>query len=90
MEGEREPMLPEESPGDAAEDNRTATTTGTTAAPADEAELQALVDKLTTEKNELKDLLLRKQAELENFRKRTQREKEEFLHVMGADGRDSS
>jgi molecular chaperone GrpE len=83
MEGEREQMLPEESHGDVATGNSKANSTGT--APAAEAEMQALVDKLTAEKNELRDLLLRKQAELENFRKRTQRDKEEFLQHATAD-----
>jgi molecular chaperone GrpE len=50
-----------------------------------EKELQAIIEKLAAERNELKDLTLRKQAELENFRKRMQREKEEFLQHAAAD-----
>jgi molecular chaperone GrpE len=50
-----------------------------------EAELQAALDQLTAERDELKDLLLRKQAELENFRKRMQREREEFLQHATAE-----
>lgn len=40
---------------------------------------------LLTEKQELYDRLLRKQAELDNFRKRTEREKEEFSKHATAD-----
>lgn len=57
----------------------------TPAPAAREVELQTAIDKLTAEKNELTDRLLRKQAELENFRKRMQREKEEFLQHATAD-----
>ncbi len=41
--------------------------------------------KLATEKQDLYDRLLRKQAELENFRKRVQREKEDFLQHANAE-----
>ncbi|MBI4165406.1 MAG: nucleotide exchange factor GrpE [Acidobacteria bacterium] len=79
--------MPEDSQDAAATGEGEAQDTGTSATPgpAGEAELQALVDKLTAEKNDLTDLLLRKQAELENFRKRTQREREEFLQHATAD-----
>jgi molecular chaperone GrpE len=48
-------------------------------------DLPAAYLKLLTEKQELFDRLLRKQAELENFRKRLQREKEEFVQHATAD-----
>ena len=51
-----------------------------------EGELQALTaerDKLSAEKAELYDRLLRKQAEFDNFRKRTERERSEFLQFAG-------
>ena len=50
-----------------------------------EADLKATVEKLTEEKKELTDLLLRKAAEMENFRKRAQREKEEWVQHATAD-----
>lgn len=40
---------------------------------------------LEAERNELKDLLLRKQAEFENFRKRTDRERAEFVQFALGD-----
>lgn len=43
------------------------------------------VEALTTERDELKDLLLRRQAEFENFRKRTERERTEFVEFALAD-----
>ncbi len=52
---------------------------------ADVADLTATIQKLQTEKKELYDRLLRKQAELENLRKRTEREKEEFREHANAD-----
>ncbi len=84
MNGEKEQSVPETS---TPETNSTSPEVGaqTAASPNREAELQALVDKLTAERAELKDLLLRKQAELENFRKRMQREKEEFIQHATAD-----
>ena len=39
---------------------------------------------LRRERDELKDILLRKQAEFENFRKRTERERSEFSQFAGA------
>jgi molecular chaperone GrpE len=50
-------------------------------APAD----LAAYEKVSAEKQELHERLLRKQAELENFRKRVQREKDEFLQHATAD-----
>ncbi|MCH8267200.1 MAG: nucleotide exchange factor GrpE [Acidobacteria bacterium] len=51
-----------------------------TPAPSPPAEkLEETVEKLLTEKRQLFDQLLRKQADLENFRKRTEREKSDFL-----------
>ncbi len=49
------------------------------------AELPAAYKKLLSEKEDLYDRLLRKQAELENARKRLQREKEDFLQHATAD-----
>ena len=52
---------------------------------ADVAELTGTIQKLQTEKKELYDRLLRKQAEFENLRKRMEREKEEFREHANAD-----
>jgi molecular chaperone GrpE len=49
------------------------------------ADLPAAYKKLLSEKEDLYDRLLRKQAELENTRKRLQREKEDFLQHATAD-----
>ena len=38
---------------------------------------------LVTERDDLKDLLLRRQAEFDNFRKRTERERSEYLQYAG-------
>jgi molecular chaperone GrpE len=43
------------------------------------------VEELTRERDELKDLLLRKQAEFENFRKRTERERSDFVQYASAE-----
>jgi len=43
------------------------------------------IQSLTEERDELKDLLIRKQAEFENFRKRTERERAEFVQFALAD-----
>jgi len=53
-----------------------------TAAPAGLAEAY---EKTLTEKKDLYDRLLRKQAELENFRKRTQKEKEDLRQYAAED-----
>jgi molecular chaperone GrpE len=45
----------------------------------------AAVSALEAERDELKDLLLRKQAEFENFRKRTERERAEFVQFALGD-----
>jgi len=45
----------------------------------------SLAGSLQAERDELKDLLLRKQAEFENFRKRTERERSEFVQFALAD-----
>lgn len=58
---------------------------GTAVPPNTISELQATVEKLLAEKNELTDKLLRKHAELENFRKRTQREREEYVQYATED-----
>lgn len=49
------------------------------------ADLPSAYRKLLSEKEDLYDRLLRKQAELENSRKRLQREKEDFLQQASAD-----
>jgi molecular chaperone GrpE len=41
------------------------------------------VEQLKTERDGLKELLLRRQAEFENFRKRTERERSEYLQYAG-------
>lgn len=56
-----------------------------TATPELPADLPAAYQQLFTEKRELYDRLLRKQAELENFRKRVQRDKEDFLQHATAE-----
>jgi len=43
----------------------------------------AAVAALATERDELKELLLRRQAEFDNFRKRTERERSEYLQYAG-------
>jgi molecular chaperone GrpE len=43
------------------------------------------LEALRAERDEMKDLLLRKQAEFENFRKRTERERSEFAQFALAD-----
>jgi molecular chaperone GrpE len=40
-------------------------------------------DKLRAERDELRDLLVRRQAEFDNFRKRTERERAEYLQWAG-------
>jgi molecular chaperone GrpE len=57
------------------------------AAPANDLpqDLAGAYRKLLSEKQDLYDRLLRKQAELENIKKRTEREKEEFLKHATAD-----
>jgi len=52
--------------------------------PAGSAELDAL-DQLTKEKNELQDLLLRRQAEFENYRRRMERERSELFEFANMD-----
>ena len=48
----------------------------------DQASADAL-SALVTERDELKELLLRRQAEFDNFRKRTERERSEYLQYAG-------
>ena len=45
----------------------------------------AEIDRLTKEKNELQDLLLRRQAEFENFRRRNERERSETFEYAAMD-----
>lgn len=49
------------------------------------AELAAERDRLIKEKNELQELLQRRQAEFENFRKRSERERGEFVEFAAMD-----
>ena len=48
----------------------------------DQASAEAL-SALVVERDELKELLLRRQAEFDNFRKRTERERSEYLQYAG-------
>jgi molecular chaperone GrpE len=48
----------------------------------DQASVDAL-SALVAERDELKELLLRRQAEFDNFRKRTERERSEYLQYAG-------
>jgi len=52
--------------------------------PAEENPAAAEVAKLERERNELKDLLLRKAAEFDNYRKRTDRERQSLSEVISA------
>jgi molecular chaperone GrpE len=47
------------------------------------ADAASAVAALATERDELKELLLRRQAEFDNFRKRTERERSEYLQYAG-------
>jgi molecular chaperone GrpE len=42
-------------------------------------------EQLKTERDELKELLLRRQAEFDNYRKRTEKERADFLQYAGMD-----
>ncbi len=46
-------------------------------------QLRAERDNIKTDREELRELLLRRQAEFENFRKRTERERSEYLQYAG-------
>ena len=48
-------------------------------------QLRIARDGLRVERDELKELLLRRQAEFDNFRKRTERERSEYLQYAGMD-----
>lgn len=43
----------------------------------------AELDQVRTERDELRDILQRRQAEFDNFRKRTERERSEYLQLAG-------
>lgn len=49
--------------------------------PSDQLRIER--DGLKVERDELKELLLRRQAEFDNFRKRTEKERSEFLQYAG-------
>lgn len=53
--------------------------------PSDTSAGEDALSALTAERDQLKDMLLRKQAEFENFRKRTERERSEFVQFALAD-----
>jgi len=59
------------------EQNPAANEAESTTAPSAEAE------QLRAERDELRDLLLRRQAEFDNFRKRTERERSEYVQWAG-------
>jgi molecular chaperone GrpE len=46
-------------------------------------DLASVASALAAERDELKELLLRRQAEFDNFRKRTERERSEYLQYAG-------
>ncbi len=54
-----------------------------TAASENAAAQSPEADKLRAERDELRDLLVRRQAEFDNFRKRTERERAEYLQWAG-------
>lgn len=51
--------------------------------PADTAAAPVPDDGIKAERDDLKELLLRRQAEFDNFRKRTERERSEYLQYAG-------
>ncbi len=53
--------------------------------PAEKPAAADQVDQLRTERDEIKDLLLRRQAEFENFRKRTEKERSDYLQYAAMD-----
>jgi molecular chaperone GrpE len=55
----------------------------TTAADPQPDPLDQLRDGIKAERDELKDLLLRRQAEFDNFRKRSEKERSEYLQYAG-------
>ena len=66
-------------------DQNPAVNAGESAGPAAAAQPAEAVDALRAERDELKEILVRRQAEFDNFRKRTEREKAEFLQFAGMD-----
>lgn len=51
--------------------------------PDESVQLRAECDELRAERDELKDILQRRQAEFDNFRKRSERERSEYLQYAG-------
>src|SRR5208283_2762550 len=49
------------------------------------AQLAAERDGLKKERDELKEIILRRQAEFDNFRKRTEKERSEYVQYAGAE-----
>lgn len=83
MEGMREDL---ESREDPRPDETAAGAEGETAHDATEDDPAAdEMKQLAAERDELRDLLLRKQAEFDNFRKRTERERTEFAQYASAE-----
>ena len=46
---------------------------------------QAKIDALSAERDELREMLLRRTAEFDNYRKRTEKERSEYLQFAGMD-----
>jgi molecular chaperone GrpE len=83
MENERDlPVVPEPREGQDTSSTSSQGEDSPAGAPARTAETY---DKLSAEKKDLYDRLLRKQAELENFRKRTLKEKEDLRQYAAED-----
>ena len=66
-----------------AEETATPAGTARAEAPGDADQLRAERDGYKAERDELKELLLRRQAEFENFRKRTEKERYEYSQYAG-------
>lgn len=88
MDQEKDSLIPSEgsSSGEVKEGAAEAPSPEATPAAGSEGTVDlGAYEALKTQKDELYDRLLRKQAEMENLRKRAQREKEEFLQHATAD-----
>jgi molecular chaperone GrpE len=74
VENREEPAIDDLSAGTAAAEEKQAD-------PLDQLRIER--DGLRVERDELKELLLRRQAEFDNFRKRTEKERSEYLQYAG-------
>jgi molecular chaperone GrpE len=73
VNAENNDLKMDDAPGEAPQDNQE-----------DELErLRVERDRIKAERDEMKDLLLRRQAEFDNFRKRTEKERSEYLQYAG-------